>query len=68
MILDSLHCNAKRPTVDVVLGPGNAAEAQRLVALLGSIGLDVRDARMWAQDYLSSRGVGTGWQTLDRRM
>ncbi|HEY0468131.1 MAG TPA: hypothetical protein VGC79_28225, partial [Polyangiaceae bacterium] len=67
MLLDSLGKNANRPTVDVVLGPGKPVDAQRLVALLRSIGLKVRDKGMWAQDYLSSSGVGTGWETLDSR-
>jgi hypothetical protein len=67
LLLDSLHTNANRPTVDVVLGPGNPIDAQRLIALLRSVGLEVRDAGMWAQDYLSARGVGMGWQTLDCR-
>jgi hypothetical protein len=67
MFLDSLLLNANRPTVDVVLGPGSPVDAQRLVALLTAMRLDVRDAGMWGQDYLSAKGAGTGWSTLDCR-
>jgi len=69
MLLDSLQGNANRPNRGwSCSGPGNPIDAQRLIALLRSGGLEVRDAGMWAQDYLSARGVGHGaWQTLDCR-
>jgi len=67
MLLDSLHKNPKKPPLDIVLSPGSPIEARRLASLLSSADLGVRDAGMWAQDYLALHGVGQGWETLDRR-
>jgi SIR2-like domain len=67
MLVDSLRANPNRPSVDIVLGPGNPVDAQRIVALLTRVGLRVRDTGMWAEDYLTIAGVGRGWETLDTR-
>jgi hypothetical protein len=60
LLLDSLHRNANKPSVDIVLGPDPSA-ARRLVALLGRVGVTVCDVPLWAEDYLSVCGTGTGW-------
>lgn len=63
MLIDSLASNKNKPIVDVVLGNDSQA-ASRLEALLGSLS-QVRNTRLFAQDYLSLHGAGQGWQTSD---
>jgi hypothetical protein len=65
MLLDTLKRNSRRPPIDVVLGT-ESRDARRLLTLLQSVDLDARDTEMWAEDYLSASGVGTGWEPLDR--
>lgn len=65
MLLDTLSRNRKRPPIDVVLGP-ESRDARRLLTVLRRVGLDARDTEMWAEDYLSAYGVGTGWEPLDK--
>jgi hypothetical protein len=62
LLLDCLAANEKKPTVDVVLGPGRSVDAQRLQSLLRCTGVEVVDQQVWAQDYLSMIGVGRGWK------
>lgn len=61
LILDGLAKNAKKPAVDVVLGPGGSHDALRMTSLLGRAGVEVRNTSLWAQDYLSAVGIGHGW-------
>ncbi len=66
MLLDTISRNARRPPIDIVLGP-ESRDARRLLTLLRRVGLDARDTEMWAEDYLSASGVGAGWGPLDMR-
>jgi hypothetical protein len=65
MLIDTLSRNPKRPPIDLVLGP-ESRDAHRLLTLLRRVGLDAHDTEMWAEDYLSASGVGTGWKPLDK--
>lgn len=65
MLLDTLASNRNKPLVDIVLGP-SSSDAQRLVTLFTSAGISARDSSLWAEDYLTTRGVGGGWRPNDR--
>jgi hypothetical protein len=63
LLIDSLLNNPNRPIVELVLGDDNASAA-RLEALLKRFSV-VINTRLFAQDYLSISGAGTGWRNSD---
>lgn len=65
MLLDSLANNKSRPSVDIVLGPGESPHSTRLVSMLALAGVSTRDTGVSAEDYLTAVSVDRGWDMCD---